>query len=209
MCTEKRQATAASPEATPARAAFLAAPRAIPTLAARLVQFQTRPSVAAEVSGVNLAHLDGGDGSCQVGLVRVEGAGLPDQNLDENQLVAVAETPGDVEMKPTCVRRPRPEARGDGGRLCLFNFCRLYPVSKNYALPPFSIGIEHWSIAMAELYFRDESNAWRTPRSVVRPGDPRFVIVANIAGGWLYEIAGPFFWAALILLLVLGGAPPR
>jgi hypothetical protein len=62
---------------------------------------------------------------------------------------------------------------------------------------------------MAELYLRDESNAWRTPPSVVRPGDPPFIIIANIAAGWLYGIAGSFFWAALILLLVLGGAPPR
>jgi hypothetical protein len=72
----------------------------------------------------------------------------------------------------------------------------------------FSIGIEQRSIVMAELYLRDDSNAWRTSPSVVRPGDPRFFIVANIAAGWLYEIAGSFFWGALILLLVLGGAPP-
>ena len=61
---------------------------------------------------------------------------------------------------------------------------------------------------MAELYLGDESNAWRASPSVVRPGNPPFIIVANIAAGWLYGIAGPFFWAALILLLVMERAPP-
>ena len=61
---------------------------------------------------------------------------------------------------------------------------------------------------MAELYLRDEPDAWCTPPSVVRPDDPPFIIFANIAAGWLCEIAGWFFWAAVILLLVLEGAPP-
>ena len=61
---------------------------------------------------------------------------------------------------------------------------------------------------MAELYCRDEPKVWPTPPTV-RPGDPSFIKAANIAAGWVYEIAGPFFWAAVILLVVLGGIAPR
>jgi len=61
---------------------------------------------------------------------------------------------------------------------------------------------------MAELYFRGEPGAWGAPPAA-RPGDPPFIIAANIVAGWLYEIAGPFFWAAMILTLVLGGVAPR
>ncbi len=55
---------------------------------------------------------------------------------------------------------------------------------------------------MAELYLRDP-DVWRMPPAAARPDDPRFIVAANIAAGWLYEIAGPFFWGALILLFVL------
>ena len=59
---------------------------------------------------------------------------------------------------------------------------------------------------MAELYLKDEPDALRTCPSAVRPDEPSFIIVAGYAAGWLYEIAGLCFWAALILLLVLEGA---
>ena len=62
---------------------------------------------------------------------------------------------------------------------------------------------------MAELYLKDDQQVWRTPHHVARPGDPTFIVASNIVAGWLYEIVGPFFWGALILLLVLGGAAPR
>jgi len=62
---------------------------------------------------------------------------------------------------------------------------------------------------MVEPSLRDAPEAWRTPRHVARPDDLPFIVAANIAAGWLYEIAGPFFWAALIVLLALGEMGPR
>jgi hypothetical protein len=63
---------------------------------------------------------------------------------------------------------------------------------------------------MVELHLRDDAGGtWHTPRHVVRPGDPPFVVAANIVAGWLYEVAGPFFWAALTVLLALGEMAPR
>jgi hypothetical protein len=64
-------------------------------------------------------------------------------------------------------------------------------------------------MAMAELYLRDDPSVWRTPPTAARPGDPAFIVAVNIVAGWVYEIAGPFFWAAIVMLLVLGGAAPR
>lgn len=64
-------------------------------------------------------------------------------------------------------------------------------------------------MAMAQLCFRDEPRAWRAPSLAARPGDPTFILAANIAAGWLLDIAGPFFWAALILMLALGELAPR
>ena len=64
-------------------------------------------------------------------------------------------------------------------------------------------------MAMAELYLRDDPEVSRTSPAPVRPDDPPFIVNANIIAGWIYEIAGPFFWAALIMLFVLGGAAPR
>jgi hypothetical protein len=62
---------------------------------------------------------------------------------------------------------------------------------------------------MVQLYFRDEPGVWRAPRDATRPDDQPFIAAANVAAGWVYEIAGPFFWGALILLLGRGGAAPR
>jgi len=62
---------------------------------------------------------------------------------------------------------------------------------------------------MVELYLRDAPETRRPPQHVARPGDPPFIVNANIVAGWLYEIAGPFFWAALIMLLALGEMAPR
>jgi hypothetical protein len=62
---------------------------------------------------------------------------------------------------------------------------------------------------MVELYFRDAPEAWHAPHHVARSDDPAFIGAANIAAGWLYAIAGPFFWAALIILLALGEMAPR
>jgi hypothetical protein len=76
--------------------------------------------------------------------------------------------------------------------LCFLNPAGSHAVSKIYARPVFSIGIEQRSIAMAELYCRDEPKVWPTPPTV-RPGDPSFIKAANIVAGWVYQIAGPFF----------------
>lgn len=62
---------------------------------------------------------------------------------------------------------------------------------------------------MVELYLRDDPNIRRMSPTAVRPNDPPFILAINIAAGWVYEIAGPFFWGALILLFVLGGVAPR
>ena len=62
---------------------------------------------------------------------------------------------------------------------------------------------------MVELYFRDEPRVQRQPRVMARPDDPPLVVAVNIAAAWLYEIAGPFFWAAIVMMLVLGGVAPR
>jgi hypothetical protein len=63
---------------------------------------------------------------------------------------------------------------------------------------------------MVELYLCDEPGHWRSASEApVRQDDPAFIVNANIVAGWVYEIAGPFFWAALVMLLVLGGAAPR
>ncbi len=62
---------------------------------------------------------------------------------------------------------------------------------------------------MAQLYLRGDTGVRHSPSAAVRPGDLPFIVAANIAAGWLYEIAGPFFWAALVVMLALGGVAPR
>ena len=62
---------------------------------------------------------------------------------------------------------------------------------------------------MAQPYFRDEPATWRAPRRTAPFPETRFIAAANIIAGWLYEIAGPFFWAAIVMILVLSATTPR
>jgi hypothetical protein len=62
---------------------------------------------------------------------------------------------------------------------------------------------------MVELYLPNGPEDGRVPHVLTRPDDPSFIVAANIAAGWLLDIAGPFFWAALIMIFVLAEIVPR
>lgn len=63
---------------------------------------------------------------------------------------------------------------------------------------------------MAELYLRGAPDAWHAPsHHVARPHEPPFIVAANIIARWLYAFAVPFFWAAIVMMLVLGEVAPR
>ena len=94
-------------------------------------------------------------------------------------------------------------------RLCRLNVGRFRPVSKIYAVPPFSVGTQQRPIVMVQPYFREEPRVWRAPAIAARPGDPAFIVATNIVAGWLMDIAGPFFCAALIMLFALAEMAPR
>jgi hypothetical protein len=60
-----------------------------------------------------------------------------------------------------------------------------------------------------QLYFPEESELARSNPIGFRPDDARFIVAANMVAGWLLDIAGPLFWAALIVMFVLASIMPR
>ncbi|HXO03198.1 MAG TPA: hypothetical protein VN900_14165 [Stellaceae bacterium] len=64
-------------------------------------------------------------------------------------------------------------------------------------------------LSMSQLYFPNEQEIRQSTPVGVRPDDPRFIVAANIVAGWLLDIVGPLFWAALIVMFVFAEMSPH
>jgi hypothetical protein len=56
---------------------------------------------------------------------------------------------------------------------------------------------------MVHLHFPSEPEIRRRLVPSTPAIDGAIVVAANIVAAWLFEIAGPLFWAALIVIFVL------
>jgi hypothetical protein len=56
---------------------------------------------------------------------------------------------------------------------------------------------------MVHLHFPSEPEIRQRIVSTVPEADGSIVVAANIVAAWLFEIVGPLFWAALIVIFVL------
>ena len=62
---------------------------------------------------------------------------------------------------------------------------------------------------MLQLYLPQEPELRQSTPIGIRPDDGPFIVAANTLAGWLLDIVGPFFWAALIMMFILAETLPR
>ena len=60
---------------------------------------------------------------------------------------------------------------------------------------------------MVELSLSQDQQFPHSAAAVARGYDVPIIAAANHAAGWLFDIAGPFFWAAIAVLLVVADLP--
>jgi hypothetical protein len=62
---------------------------------------------------------------------------------------------------------------------------------------------------MLQLYLPQEPELRQPTPTGICPDDVPFIVAANIFAGRLLDIAGPFFWAALIVMFFAAALGPR
>ena len=62
---------------------------------------------------------------------------------------------------------------------------------------------------MLQLYLPHEPELRQSTSIGIRSDDGPIIVAANTLAGWLLDIVGPFFWAALIMMLLLAETLPR
>jgi hypothetical protein len=61
---------------------------------------------------------------------------------------------------------------------------------------------------MSQAYFPHQPEA-RSATPIVSLDRAPYVVAANGVAAWLFEIVGPFFWVALLMMFVLAAVSPQ